>query len=76
MTARLLDFPCPICAEEPKPCQLCLGDPETAHALALEVEGLRIALEFAEFGHARAMLLEPWRTLPLGCDVTDLELPR
>ncbi len=64
MMARLLDFPCPICGEEPEPCQLCLDDPETAHELALEAEGTRIALEFAEFGYVPEVRLEGERGLP------------
>ncbi len=60
MTARLLDFPCPICGEESEPCQLCLADPDTAHALALEAEGTRIALEFAETGRAAGIRLGVW----------------
>jgi hypothetical protein len=51
--------PCPLCAESESRCPLCLGEIGTAQELALETEGTRIALEFAELGEAAEVRLEP-----------------
>ena len=63
---------CPVCSYLGRPCVLCLSDPETAHELANEMEGDRIALEFAETGQVAGLLA--WKTLPLNCDVHDFDL--
>jgi hypothetical protein len=60
MSPRLLDLRCPLCGEGSESrCLLCLGEIGTAQELALEVEGTRIALEFAELGEAAEVRLEP-----------------
>jgi hypothetical protein len=55
MTARA----CALCAESESRCLLCLGEIGTAQELALEAEGTRIALEFAERGETAGVRLEP-----------------
>ncbi len=66
---------CPICGETPAaPCLLCRGEVDTAHERALEHAGDLVALRFAETGEAPDVKHEPWRTLPLGCNVRDFRL--
>jgi hypothetical protein len=59
MTARLLAEPCPLCCDADASCRLCLGELETAHERALEAEGDRLALTFAERGHVAEVPCEP-----------------
>ncbi len=58
MTARLLDFPCPICGESSEPCALCFAQADMDHDEARRAEELRLALAFAEFGYVPEVRLE------------------
>lgn len=59
MTARLLDEPCPVCAEDDVRCPLCLCQMDMAQDEAMQAEGLRLALCFAELGYIPGMRSEP-----------------
>ena len=56
---------CPLCAEMPSRCPLCLAQPDLAYDEAKRVEGRRLALVFAERGVLPELRdVDPDRTLP------------
>ena len=59
MSPRPLDDPCALCGDAEVPCRLCVAEMDMSHERALEAEGDRLALAFAELGDIPEVPCEP-----------------